>query len=68
MAKAIDQDKFYKIPPDNRDLNYDKYFEKGKIEISNFQEYNSHNTKILNVDQIVKLLLEQEFIKSKLYG
>ena len=68
MAKAIDQNKFYKIPPDNRDLNYDKYFEKGKIEISNFEEYNSHNTKILNVDEIVKLLLEQEFIKSKLYG
>ena len=55
MAKAVDQNKFYKIPPDNRDLNYDKYFEKGKIEISNFQEYNSHNTKILNVDEIVKL-------------
>ena len=68
MAKAVDQNKFYKIPPDNRDLNYDRYFEKGKIEISNFQEYNSHNTKILNVDEIVKLLSEQEFIKSKLYG
>ena len=68
MAKAIDQNKFYKIPPDNRDLNYDKYFEKGKIEISNYQEYNSHNTKILNVDEIVKLLLDQEFIKSKIYG
>ena len=68
MAKAIDQNKFYKIPPDNRDLNYDKYFEKGKIEISNYQEYNSHNTKILNVDEIVKLLLDQEFIKSKING
>ena len=68
MAKAIDQNKFYKIPPDNRDLNYDKYFGKGKIEISNFQEYNSHNTKILNVDEIVELLLKQDFIKSKLYG
>tara|TARA_A100001011_G_C14321077_1_gene850665 strand:- start:588 stop:1613 length:1026 start_codon:yes stop_codon:yes gene_type:complete len=68
MAKAIDQNKFYKIPPDNRDLNYDKYFGKGKIEISNFQEYNSHNTKILNVDEIVELLLKQDFIKNKLYG
>ena len=68
MAKAIDQKQFYKIPPDNRDLNYDKYFEEGKIEVSNFEEYSSHNTKILNVDEIVKLLLEQDFIKDKLYG
>ena len=68
MAKAIDQKQFYKIPPDNRDLNYDKYFEEGKIEVSSFEEYTSHNTKILNVDEIVRLLLEQDFIKDKLYG
>lgn len=68
MAKAIDEDKFYKIPPDNRDLNYEKYFEEGETEISNFQEYTSHNTKNLNIDEIVKLLLKQKFIKDKLYG
>ena len=67
MAKAIDKDKFFKIPPDNRDLNYDEYFEKGQIEISKFQEYTSHNTKRLSVNEIVKLLLDQEFIKRKLY-
>ena len=43
-------------------------FEKGQKEISNFLEYNSHNTKILSVDEIVKLLLEQEFIKRKLHA
>ncbi len=67
MAKAIDKDKFFKIPPDNRDLNYDEYFEKGQIEISKFQEYTSHNTKRLSVNEIVKLLLDQEFIQRKLY-
>ena len=67
MAKAVDKDRFFKIPPDNRDLNYDEYFEKGQMEISNFQEYTSHNTKRLSVDEIVKLLLDQEFIKRKLY-
>ena len=67
MARAIDQGNFYKIPPDNRDLNYEKYFDKGKIEISSFQEYTSHNTKILNINEIVELLLKQKFIKDKLY-
>ena len=68
MAKAIDQGRFYKVPPDNRDLNYAKYFEKGEIEIANFQEYTSHNTKILNINEIIELLLKQKFIKDKLHG
>ena len=68
MARAIDKGKFYMIPPDCRDLNYAEYFEKGQREISNFLEYNSHNTKILSVDEIVKLLLDQEFIKRKLHA
>ena len=67
MARAIDQDKFFQIPSDNRDLNYDQYFEKGQMGISNFEEYTSHNTNKLSVDEIVNLLSKQEFIKRKLY-
>lgn len=56
MTKAQDLGQFFKIPADNRDLNYEKFFEKGnkKIEIS--QEYNSHNTTLLTVSEMKKEL------------
>ena len=44
MAKVIDNGKFFKLPPDNRNLNYDKYFEKGKEIKEDDIEYTSHNT------------------------
>ena len=55
MTKAISYNKFYKIPNDNRDLNYDNYFLEGKIKKLD-NEYNSHNTKILNIKQTTKLI------------
>ena len=66
MARAIEEGKFYRLPPDNRDLNYDKYFIKGKEEISNFKDYTSHNTKQLNIDEIIDLLTNLQFIKDAL--
>ena len=66
MARSIEKDNYYKIPPDNRDLNYSDYFDKGKKEISEYNEYTSHNTRRLGVDEVVKLLLKQEYIKGKL--
>jgi len=56
-AKAIDMGNFYRIPSDNRDLNYEKYFEKGSEVFSYASEYNSENTKILNIQEIKEKLL-----------
>ena len=66
MARSIEEGKFYRLPPDNRDINYDKYFIEGKEEISNFKDYTSHNTKQLNIDEIIDLLTNLEFIKDEL--
>ncbi|PYI52935.1 nucleoside-diphosphate sugar epimerase/dehydratase [Paenibacillus flagellatus] len=63
---AEDMKGFYRIPVDNRDLNYDKYFVEGNQNLSREQEYNSHNTERLNVDQIKKKLLELDFIQNEL--
>ena len=68
MAKVIDDGKYFTIPQDNRDLNYEKYFTEGEIDISNFKEYTSHNTQRLSQDQIIKLLLSLDFIKEQLNG
>jgi len=56
MLKAEDLDGYYRIPADNRDLNYSKYFEEGDGAISSFEDYNSHNTERLNVEEVKKLL------------
>jgi len=56
MIKAEDMGDFYRIPSDNRDLNYSKYFSEGEIDTSKINDYNSHNTTRLNVNEI-KLLL-----------
>jgi len=66
MARAFEEGKFFRVPPDNRDLNYDKYFNEGDLGIAKQIEYNSHNTKQLNVDEITKLLLDLDFIKDAL--
>ena len=68
MAKAINMDSYFRIPCDERDLNYDKYFLQGKGEISELDDYNSHNTKRLNCDEMVQLLLKLDIIKSSISG
>lgn len=57
---------FFKVPADNRDLNYDKYFAEGDQKLSNDQEYNSHNTQILSVEQIKEKLLELDYVRNEL--
>lgn len=66
MAKAIDMGDYYRIPCDTRDLNYDKYFTKGNEEISKIEDYHSHNTRRLGVDEMKKLLLKLRFIQEDL--
>lgn len=66
MAKANDLEKFYRIPSDTRDLNYDKYFVKGEETVTRFDDYNSHNTRRLNVNETEELLLSLDFIQQEL--
>ncbi len=63
FAHAEDLGKYYRIPADNRDLNYKKYFAEGEVSISGSHDYNSHNTEQLNVDQVVELLKNLHEIK-----
>ena len=56
MAKAEDLGTYYRIPADERDLNYENYFSEGGIDISLSEEYTSHNTHRLNIDEVVQLL------------
>ncbi|WP_348921982.1 polysaccharide biosynthesis protein [Enterococcus rotai] len=63
---AEDMGDFYKVPADTRDLNYDKYFDKGNKELSNQNEYNSDNTQRLTVAEIKEKLLELEYVRKEL--
>lgn len=66
MAKAQDMGGYYRIPADNRDLNYAQFFSEGEEKISHQEDYNSHNTERLNVEQVKNLLLKLDFIKEEL--
>jgi UDP-glucose 4-epimerase len=59
-------DGYYRIPADNRDLNYAKYFSEGEESISGFEDYTSHNTTRLSIDQIKTLLLKLDYIQDQL--
>ena len=66
MAKAIDMDGYYRLPADNRNLNYAAYFSEGEESISKLNDYTSHNTKQLNLEEVKLLLLNLSFIKAEL--
>ena len=63
---AVDMGGFFRVPADKRDLNYDKYFVEGDEKLSVEEDYNSHNTEILNVEQIKVKLLELDYIRKEL--
>ena len=66
MAHAEDMGGYYRIPADNRDLNYAKYFSEGEKEIAEFDDYTSHNTTRLSVEQIKALLHKLDYIQGEL--
>lgn len=66
MAKADDLGDYYRIPADNRDLNYAQFFSEGEEKISQQEDYTSHNTERLTVEQVKALLLKLDFIKAEL--
>ena len=68
MVKAEDLGDYYRIPADNRDLNYEQYFSEGIPDIANLNEYHSHNTSILDVDGMKKLLLKLPIIRKDILG
>jgi UDP-glucose 4-epimerase len=67
MAKAEDMGNYFRVPADNRDLNYAQYFTEGEEKIASFEDYTSHNTERLNVAQIKELLLKLDFIRDELH-
>ena len=65
-VKAIDLGKYFRVPADKRDLNYDKYFIEGDQKLSTEVEYNSDNTERLNIEQIKEKLLTVEYVRQEL--
>lgn len=63
MAKAEDMGDYYRIPADNRDLNYDKYHKDGDKKINAAVEYGSHNTERLTVEEMRELLKKLSYFK-----
>jgi UDP-glucose 4-epimerase len=68
MVKAQDLGEYYRIPADNRDLNYEQYFSEGTPELANLDEYHSHNTTILDLEGMKKLLLKLPIIRKDILG
>ena len=68
MIKAEDLGEYYRIPADNRDLNYEQYFSEGMPDIDNLNEYHSHNTSILDLEGMKKLLLKLPIIRKDILG
>ncbi len=68
MTKAEDLGQYYRIPADNRDLNYEQYFSEGIPDIANLNEYHSHNTSILDVEGMKQLLSKLPIIRKDILG
>ncbi len=66
IAKAEDMGRYYRIPADNRDLNYNKYFIEGEQKLSGLEDFTSHNTERLNISAIKQLLLKLDYIQQEL--
>lgn len=67
-AKAVDLGNFYRVPADNRDLNYDKYFTDGNAQRNILTEFNSDNTERLSIEQVKDKLYSLEYIQNELKG
>ena len=67
-AKAIDMGNFYAVPADNRDLNYDKYFKVGDTKRAMIEEFNSNNTRILNLEETKEKIASLTYIQNELNG
>ena len=68
MVKAEDMGDFYRVPADNRDLNYSMYFSDGEKNLTEIEDYHSHNTERLNVEGVKNLISELALVKKELFG
>jgi UDP-N-acetylglucosamine 4,6-dehydratase/5-epimerase len=68
MVKAEDMGDYFRIPADVRNLNYNCYFVEGEENIARIEDYHSHNTRRLDVDGMIELLLKLDFIRDALNG
>jgi UDP-glucose 4-epimerase len=68
MAKAVDMGEYFRVPADVRDLNYNCFFVEGQEDVSRVEDYNSHNTRRLDVEGMMKLLLKLDVIQEALQG
>jgi UDP-glucose 4-epimerase len=66
LARAENKGRYYRVPADTRDLNYAKFFVEGETEIAGSDDYTSHNTRRLNVDEVKKLLLKLDQVREYL--
>ena len=67
-SKAVDLGDFYRVPADNRDLNYDKYFKEGDIKRAEIEEFNSNNTRRLNLEETKAKIASLDYIQKELAG
>lgn len=67
-AKAVDMGNFYRVPADNRDLNYDKFFKEGDTKRVLIDEFNSNNTRRLNLEETKEKIVSLEYIQNELKG
>lgn len=65
-AHAIDMGNFYRVPADKRDLNYDKYFTDGNLGRTELSEFNSNNTRLMDVEQVKEKLLTLSYIREEI--
>jgi len=68
MVKAEDMGNYYRIPADNRDLNYEQYYSEGVLDSFDLEEYHSHNTNQLDIEGMKELLLKLPMIKRDILG
>ena len=66
MSKSDNMKNYYRVPMDSRNLNYNKYFIEGEINVSEYDSYTSHNTQRLNENEVKSLLLKLDYIKETL--
>jgi UDP-glucose 4-epimerase len=67
-VRSVDMGKYYRVLPDGRDLNYDKFFVKGQVRTMAEEAYTSHNTRRLNVEETVQKILTTDYVKEALHN
>jgi UDP-glucose 4-epimerase len=68
MVKAEDLGDYFRIPADNRDLNYAQYFSEGIPEVAKYEEYHSHNTRLLGIEEMKEMLLKLSMVRRDIFG